>query len=509
MGHYETYIDVWVTPTLESGTWYLYINNTQYTKSGAQRFEYSASTSSTISIYIEYATYSGSWSINRYVEDEFTITCQSGTGGTLTANKSKATAGTTVTLTPTANSGYVFKNYTKTPSSLSIGSNNKFTMPSQNVTVKANWWKLSTGSLNKKSMNGGTAYTLTITAQATSLSHKYKLSFGTGMETGWVDVAAGVTSVSITPPLNWSATIPNQTSKTGGTLTLRTYNGSTNLGNTTITGLTYNVPSSVKPSMGTVTAEIARTVDNVTYGNIGDIYAQNHCGVRVQASASGTQSATIVGLSVQVGNYGGNKYNKTVTTTSIDFTSGLLGTAGTNTITVTATDSRGRTNTATVNITVEAYNAPRGSLSVWRVNSFGTDDDMGVYGMYTLSKQYSQIGTNSMSWTLAVNGSSASSPADTGDLLPGNRLELTETQEFTVTLTLVDGLETTVITAKLPSARYVLAFDSTGNKIGVMKFPNKTIPSGKNRTFEISADTQIYIGDDTLETYIANIVSNL
>ena len=122
---------------------------------------------------------------------------------------------------------------------------------------------------------------------------------------------------------------------------------------------------------------------------------------------------------------------------------------------------------------------------------------------------YSQIGTNSMSWTLAVNGSSASSPADTGDLLPENRLELTETQEFPVTLTLVDGLETTVITAKLPSARYVLAFDATGNKIGVMKFPNKTIPSGKNRTFEFSADTQIYIGDDTLEAYIANIVSNL
>ena len=42
-----------------------------------------------------------------------------------------------------------------------------------------------------------------------------------------------------------------------------------------------------------------------------------------------------------------------------------------------------------------------------------------------------------------------------------------------------------------------------------MKVTNKTIPSGKNRTVEFSADTQIYIGDDTLETYIANIVSNL
>ena len=38
-----------------------------------------------------------------------------------------------------------------------------------------------------------------------------------------------------------------------------------------------------------------------------------------------------------------------------------------------------------------------------------------------------------------------------------------------------------------------------------MKVTNKTIPSGKNRTVEFSADTQIYIGDQTLEDYIRSI----
>ena len=77
-----------------------------------------------------------------------------------------------------------------------------------------------------------------------------------------------------------------------------------------------------------------------------------------------------------------------------------------------------------------------------------------------------------------------------------------------MTLTLADGLETTVITARIPSARFVLAFDSSGNKIGVMKFPNKAIPTGKARTFEFSDDTQIYIGNDTLEDYILSIINN-
>ena len=428
------------------------------------------------------------------------------------SNVTSAVKNTTVNISATANSGYVFKNWTSSPANLvsaSTTATTTFKMPDQNVTITANWWKLSTGTLSTTSITGGGTVTLTITAQNTSLSHKYELNCGTNMTTGEVDVAAGTTSVTINVPLNWSAQIPSATSKTGGTLTLKTYNGTTLLGSTTISNITYNVPASVKPTMGTVTATIARTIDGTTYEDIGEIYAQNHCGVRIQASASGEQSATISSLAVSIGGYSGNKYNKTVLTGSVDFTSGLLGTAGETVITVTATDSRGRTNSATETITVTEYTAPSGSLQAWRVDANGDADDMGTYGKYSLTKQYSNIGNNSLTWTIAVGSDSESSPADTGNLLPSDRKSLSQQQEYTVTLTLSDGLETTVITAKVPSARFVLAFDSTGNKIGVMKFPNQTIPSGKARTFEFSDDTQIYIGNDTLEDYIAAIVNSL
>ena len=71
-----------------------------------------------------------------YHPDSYNITCQNDGHGTLSANKSSATEGTQVTLTPTPASGYVFDHYTISPSSVSI-SNNKFTMPGSNVTVKA------------------------------------------------------------------------------------------------------------------------------------------------------------------------------------------------------------------------------------------------------------------------------------------------------------------------------------------------------------------------------------
>ena len=187
---------------------------------------------------------------------------------------------------------------------------------------------------------------------------------------------------------------------------------------------------------------------------------------------------------------------------------GVLSAAGTNVITVTATDSRGRVTVQTAQITVESYSAPSGSLAVKRVNNARADDEMGVYGMYELTKRFSEIGTNTLAWTLAVGSNSVSSPAASGDLLPDDRLEFSQTQEYTVTLTLVDGLETTVITAQLMSARFILAFDASGNKIGVMKYPNKSIPTGKRRTFEFSEDTQIYIGNQTLEDYIRAIVNS-
>lgn len=424
--------------------------------------------------------------------------------GTVTTSKSSATMGESITVSQTPATGYYFNGWTTSPS-LTI-SGGAFTMPASNVSITARYLRRSTASVNKTSVEGGSTITMTISTESTAYTHKYQLSFGTGMATSLTNVAAGTTSVTISVPLNWSASIPSATSKSGGTLKLETYSGSTKIGEYTVTGLTYTVPASVKPTMGTLTVSRVLTIGGVTYPSISSYYVQNHCGVRTQCSASGQQSATISSMKVTISGYSGNNYSKTVSSGSIDFTSALLYVAGSTTITVTATDSRGRTNSSSTTITVQAYASPTGSIRAWRVDSAGDPDDMGTYAKYELTKNYTALnGYNTLNWTVSCTLGSASNPATTDDLMPNDRKTFSDTQEYTITLTLTDSLETVTITTTLPSARFIMYVDHSGDKIGFMKVPNQAIPSGKNRTFEISADTQIYIGNMTLEDYIRSI----
>ena len=85
------------------------------------------------------------WSVTRIDPQPttYSVTCQNDGHGTLSASPSSGiSAGTTVTLSPSASSGYTFDHYTISPSRTIT--NNKFTMPSSNVTVKAFFKKVYT-----------------------------------------------------------------------------------------------------------------------------------------------------------------------------------------------------------------------------------------------------------------------------------------------------------------------------------------------------------------------------
>lgn len=446
-----------------------------------------------------------------FVKRDFTITAAANPAdaGTVTVN-STAQMGDTVAISQTEASGYYFNGWTTSPA-LTI-ENGSFTMPASNVTVTANYLHRSTATLNSQTLWGGQSVTMTISAESSAFTHKYKLSFGTNMETEWVAVAAGVTTVTISVPESWSNYIPTANSKTGGTLKIKTFSGDAEIGTYTWTSpLTYFVPTNAGPVMGTITTGVARTIGQTTYANIGDIYTQLHSGVRVQGSATAQLGASITSLRVQIGGYSGSDYDSTASSGSIDFTSGLLSIAGQTTITVTATDSRGRVNWRTATITVTAYSAPAGTLEVKRVDYAGDDDDTGQYAKYTITKSYTAIGSNSLTVTLTSQGSTGTLSLDTGDILPGtgNRQTFSTQQEFLITMTLADAFETVSVQAKLRSAKFIIYVNAGGDKLGFMKATNKTIPTGKNATIEFSGDAQIYIGDVTLEAYIQSIVSNM
>ena len=424
--------------------------------------------------------------------------------GIVSVNPGTAHLGDTVTVSQQAAAGYYFDGYTTVPQ-VAI-TNDTFTMPDSDVTVTGNYLLRSTASVDKTTLEGGGSVNVTITAESQNYEHRYKLSFGTGMETGMEDGPMGSATFLVNVPLSWSTAIPNQTSKTGGTLTVWTYNGNTMIGTYVISGLTYAVPESVKPVLNSSQVRPERTIDGVTYPAIDDYYVQNHCGVYINATASGSYGATITSITAAISGYTGSRYNYTTLTNTLTFTSGLLFIAGEMTITITITDSRGRTYTARVTRTVQSYVAPSGRLSVWRTDAQGNADDMGVYAKYQLTKQYTQLGSNAITWSISCSEGSASSPADSGNLMPGDPKIFSQLQEYDVTLTIADLLETFTVTAKLPSARFAIYVENGGNRLGFMKVPNQPIPAGKSSTVEISADTQIYIGSQTLEDYIRSLM---
>ncbi|MGL6201125.1 MAG: InlB B-repeat-containing protein [Lachnospiraceae bacterium] len=85
---------------------------------------------------------------------EYSITVQSDGNGTAEADQSTAEAGTEITLSYTANEGYHFKEWQVVTGDIRI-EDSKFTMPSENVTVKAIFEK-DTAATYKVTINNGT-----------------------------------------------------------------------------------------------------------------------------------------------------------------------------------------------------------------------------------------------------------------------------------------------------------------------------------------------------------------
>lgn len=432
--------------------------------------------------------------------------------GTVTTNKNTANYGDTITVSQTPASGYYFNGWTTSPANLI--SSGQFTMPDSNVSITANYLKRSTASTDKTNLTSGGTVKLTISADKSTYTHKYRLNFGTGMDSGWVNVAAGVSVVNISVPDSWASSIPSATQKTGGTLTVETYNGSTKIGEYTLTGFIYNVRSNAVPTLGTITESIARTIGGVIYANVGNYYVQNKCGVRVQGSASGVLGSKISKIEISLSGYSAAAYKGSATgsssSLSIDWTSGLLTISGTVTITVTATDSRGRTVTGTKTITVTAYSRPSGSLAVRRVNSSGNDDVMGTYAKYTKTSSYTSVGSNALTVTLTDGqGHSVTNPANSGDLLPGNRKQYAEISEYEITLTLQDSFETVSYVVKLPTAQFLISAAADGTRLALMKAVNESLSkNSKNGVLEISDLVQVYIGTETLEAFIRRIANS-
>lgn len=212
------------------------------------------------------------------------------------------------------------------------------------------------------SVNGTNAVTVNITRAASSFTHTVVFSFGSHSKT-----TTGVgTSTSYAIPQSWLNAIPNATSGTAK-VTVTTYSGSTKIGSAVSKNFTITVPSNVVPTISAVS--LSEAVSGIAAQFAG--YVQNKSKIAVKVTAAGVYSSTIKSYktTIQGANF-----------TAASFTSGFLTKSGTSDVTVTVTDSRGRTASMTKSITVIAYTAPKiTSFQGYRCLADGTENYEGKY----------------------------------------------------------------------------------------------------------------------------------
>ena len=277
-----------------------------------------------------------------------------------------------------------------------LGSQNgwtKYTNISFNIEYA---YKQSSLTLSAQTVEAGKAITAQIAAQSATATHTLVWKLGSNSQTQ--TLVAGVKSSSFTVPLAW---IPNATSATA-TCTLTTLEGGNPVGESQTLSFTVTVNGSVVPSC---------TVSAALVNGFAGLYLGGRSSVKL--TIGNAQAGN--GASIKSYKLSGSGYSSTSQTATF----GPLN-AGTHTFTASVTDSRGRTGTATVSVTVQAYASPTLSgVSIYRSNSGGAASETGGYialkataaytalggkNALTLRGRYRPVGGSWSAWTAMTSG---------------------------------------------------------------------------------------------------------
>lgn len=236
---------------------------------------------------------------------------------------------------------------------------------------------VSQPTVSSSSVNLGSAVTIYTNRQSTATTHTLLYSFGSTSGTIASNVGA---SVSWTPPLSLASQIPSATSGIC-TITCQSYNGGTLTGTRTCT-VTLNVPSTVVPSISSVTVEDT----NTTVVSRIAAFVKGLSTLSVAITAAGVYGSTISSYRTSLDG---------VNYTAASFTATKkLSAAGDMTMTVTVTDSRGRTATYTTTFNVLDYSPPSiTAFSAERCNSDGSAAQLDG-----TKARYSFAGSRNVDW---------------------------------------------------------------------------------------------------------------
>lgn len=308
----------------------------------------------------------------------------------------------------------------------------------------------------------GSSGAITITRASSGFTHTILWAFGTA--SGTVVTKTAGTSVPWTPPTATMAPqIPNATAGTG-TLTCITYSGNTEIGRT-YSGFTAYLPASVVPSISGVTT----TEGTAGLADKFGAFVQYKSTLKVSVSAAGIYGSTIKSCTVNVD-------SKTYSGTSI-ITSAITG-SGALTMTVTVIDSRGRTTSKAIQVTVVPYAAP--AITAFYANRCdvdGTADDSGDYVSITYAYTIAPVGNNNTASakiqykrsTLSEWNDVLMNSAYTASTTAFPEQMLLSDYQWDLRITVSDYFGSTTMTLRVPSADVIMDLLASGDGMGIGK----------------------------------------
>lgn len=243
--------------------------------------------------------------------------------------------------------------------------------------------RASEPTLSASTFNIGDTITINTNRKSSSFTHTITLTFGSYTYTVGTGVGTSISLNTANIASSLYAQIPSATSGTGS-ITCTTYNGSTSIGSKSVSFTAKAVEANAKPTFSNFTYQDTNSTITAITGN-NQYLVQGKSNLRVIISSankavakySATMSAynaSISGLSASA-NYSTSDLN-------INFGSNAF-TAGTQALSVRATDSRGYSTSVSKNINVLAYAAPVVNATATRLNNFENQTTLVVKGSYS------------------------------------------------------------------------------------------------------------------------------
>ncbi len=351
--------------------------------------------------------------------------------------------------------------------------------PSATLTASGNMGlttipRASSVSLASAEVAYGSRLTVNINRATSSFTHDVTITLPNRTQT-YTGVA---TQQLFDIPLEWLNGYTNGP-KAGGTVTVQTKSGSTNIGSAVSVSFSSPVPSNVVP-----TVSIARTAFNSGLAGFNEPI-QGISTMTLTRTAGGTYGSTVTKTE-----WWGDGISPS-SASAISFTAMQKNPQF---IYCKVTDSRGRTAEDVYASWNWDYTPPTLSAVAYRCDSAGNANNEGQYIMFRQNFTVTNVGNtglNTVSSTIAISGgvltSTALSNPSSGTLRgPIGDNKILKTSSYTLTITITDKVgKTAATTVNIPISEVLLNFPASANSLGIGQY------STKSQTLEIGWNTEV------------------